>query len=332
MVQAGQITPQMAIQQIQSLLGSTYSGGLDTGKLFPQGVTFTQNGQTMQFDNTGTGNTIKTSPTTSTSVTNSNGTSTSPGLSTGTISVPSTGNATADAVLAQATKTANSLLTSGNIPANLTPTPALMADFLAYAHSQADPYTKQLISDALPNINSSLQNLSTQYGNNMAQAIQDFGTNLASEQNTSANSGTAFSGLRTLGENNMVNTTNRTLSSLGSQAATDIGNAARTGAAAVGTANAPQIQLPTLSTGAVSLAGGSRGSSSTGGALSLNYDPSAYTVGSIQNSQDAAANAQGQAYNSAYGTLASQYPGRSMADLAGQVTGAPGSSVFSNLM
>ena len=249
----------------------------------------------------------------------------------GGLTTTSSGNAQVDAMIASLKSAGDALIASGKIPDNLQPTPALMQDFLSYAHSQADPYTQQLINNALPNINSNLNNLSVKYGNDMSQMIQDFGTNLNTEQNNSGNSGTAFSGLRNLTERNMVNSTNRQLSTLGTQASTDIGNTLRTGAADVGSANVGGFNLPVLAGGSVSLGGGSRGSSTLTSPLDFNYNPANYTVGNIQSGQDAIANQQGQAYNSAYGTLATQYPGRTMKDLAGQVVGSAGNNLFNNL-
>lgn len=242
-----------------------------------------------------------------------------------------TGDPTTQAISDAALNAGQALLASGQVPDNLKPTPQLMQDFLAYAHSQADPYTQQLIKDALPNINASLGQIQTQYGNDMSQMIQDFGTSLATEQNQAGASGTAFSGQRQLNESNMANSTNRQLSTLGANAAFNIGNVARQGASQVGTDNAGGITLPTLAGGRVSYAGGQRGSSSTSDPFNLNYTPGDYTVGSIYDTQNKAVNAQAQGYNSAYGQLATQYPGRTMKDLAGQVIGSAGNSLFNNL-
>lgn len=246
--------------------------------------------------------------------------------STGGISTTSTGDAGLDGILSSITGLANGLVSNGyTIPAGLQITPALVSQFLSYAHQAVDPYTQQQISARLADVNSNLQNLATQYGNNMAQVMQDFGTSLATEQNTSGASGVAFSGQRALNETNMANTTNRTLSTLGSQASTDIGTAARAAAGDVGAANAGGIVLPSLATGSVSLAGGSRGSSAAGGPLSYNYTPSIYTVGNIPSAGTGAANQLQQSYLSQYGTLAGAQSnsGRSVSDLLGMISGLP---------
>jgi len=261
-----------------------------------------------------------------------NATPTAPATSTSDITVGSTGDPKTDAIQQHLLDVIDGLLKNNQgIPANLQITPTLMQDFLSYAHSQADPYTQQLITNALPNINSSLTNLATKYGNDMGQLIQDFGTGLFNEQESSAGHGTAGSSLQAINEGNMVAGTNRALSTLGSQAATDLGSVARQGAAAVGSANAGGINLPSIAGGQVSLAGGSRGSSIAGGALNLNYDPNSYQVGSIYDSQSKSIQDVADAANTRYGALAIQNQGRTMADLAGQAVGSPGNSIFSNL-
>ena len=81
MVGTGQISAAMATQQLQSMLGNTYSGTINTSLLFPQGQTFTNaQGQTSQFDNSGSGTLIKTSPTVNSSNTNNNTGTTTAGI------------------------------------------------------------------------------------------------------------------------------------------------------------------------------------------------------------------------------------------------------------
>jgi hypothetical protein len=123
----------------------------------------------------------------------------------------------------------------------------------------------------------------------------------------------------------MAASTNRSLSSLASDTGYNIGSAARGAAADVGSANAGGINLPSLATGSVSLAGGSRGSSGTGSGLSYNYDPSIYTVGNIPSEAATNVNNQQNSYLSQYGTLAGAQSnsGRSTKDLLGLMSGLP---------
>src|ERR1035437_2516277 len=284
------------------------------------------------FDTTTGAPTGQTTPTGGNTGTTNNSSTTSPkGTPDGGITTTSTGNPELDAVIASLKATADSLLASGNLPANLQPTPALMQDFLAYAHSQADTYTKQLITNALPAINSNLQNLTTKYGNDMGQIIQDYGVNLNTEQNQAGMSGRDASGLRNLTESQLTAGANRQLSTLGSQAQTDIGSVARQGAAAVGNAYTPSISIPQLAMGSVSAAGGSHGSSIFGTPLNYNYDPNSYQVGSIQSGQDAISNQQAQAWNAQYTANARANTGRTMTDLYGMTTGATGTNIPNNL-
>lgn len=251
------------------------------------------------------------------------------------ITITPTGDPGLDQVLGSIKGVADGLISNGyTIPTTLQITPALVSQFLSYAHQAIDPYSQQLLNSRITDVNASLKDLSTQFANSTAERQQQFGTNLALEQNTAGASGTAFSGQRALNENNLASTANRDLSTLGANAAYSIGATARAGAADVGAANANNIVLPGLSTGSVSLAGGSRGSAATSGPLSYDYNPSLYTVGKIPSDQTQAVNQQQQSYLSQYGTLAgaNSNGSRSVGDLIGMMSGLPsGYTVPSNL-
>lgn len=321
-IQNGSMTPQQAQQYLQSYVANgTYSGSVNTGVLFAP-MQITQNGLQYNLGSDGTWQSASASVKGNTG----NTTGSSIAAATGGVQYGSTGNSQLDSILQGVAGVANNLISTGyTIPQDLQITPSLVSDFLNYAHQVVDPYTQQQISSTIADVNANLQNLGTQYGNNMGQLIQDFGMNLASEQNTAAQSGTAFSGLRGVTENNLVNSTNRSLSSLGAQSSYDMGNAARTAAAAVGSQNAGGITLPTLSTGTVSTSGGSFGSSGTGSGLSYNYNPSLYTVGSIPSTGATNVANQEASYLSQYGTLAGAQSssGRSPSDLIGMMSGLP---------
>ncbi len=251
------------------------------------------------------------------------------------ITVPSTGDASMDAVQQAIVDLGNKLLTSGyTIPANLQITPALVGQFLAYAHQAIDPYSQQLLSSRIKDVNANLSSLSTQYTNSVGQTQQQFGTDLANEQNAAGAAGTAFSGQRNINELNLQRTANANLSNLAATTGYNIGSAARSAASDVGSQNSGGIVLPGLSTGAVSISGGQRGSSSSTSPLAYNYDPSLYTVGTIPSQQTGAVNAQQQNYLSQYGTLAgnNSNSNRSVSDLLGMMSGLPsGYQVPSNL-
>lgn len=223
------------------------------------------------------------------------------------------------------TGVANGLISSGyTIPADLQITPAVVQQFLTYAHANVDPYYKQQLDGEIADVNANLANMQTQYESSAGQAVNAFGTQLASQDNTAGGNGVAMSGQRQLTDNNLVNNTNLSLGALGSQAAYNAGQALRTGAADVGVANAGGFNLPNLYPDTVSL-GGQRGTINTGTSspLSLNYDPSIYTVGTIPSNQAAAATALQQTYLTNYGNLAGAQSnsGRSMSDLMNSVVG-----------
>lgn len=240
------------------------------------------------------------------------------------VSVPSTGNPELDKIQDSIIGLANGIVSSGyTIPDSLQITPELTQQFLEWAHQAVDPQTKQLIDSKLTDINASMKNMATQFGLSKDQTIADFGTDLATEQNTSGNNGVAFSGLRNLTEKNMVDKTNRTLESLNSTYENNMGSTLRGGAAEVGASKAGGFNVPGLSGGMVSNEGGSRGSSSNGRSLDFNYNPSLYTVGNIPTSQNTAVNNLAGNYLGQYTTLAGANTKRSMRDLIPGITGLP---------
>lgn len=233
-----------------------------------------------------------------------------------------TGNPQLDSVLKGIAGLGTSLISSGyTIPADLEITPDLVSKFLAYAHQNVDPYYQQQLSSEITGINASLSNMKTQYDATQGGILQDFGTNLATEQENAGGAGTAFSGQRNINENNLVNSTNRSLASLDSTTALNAGTALRTGAGDVGAANAGKFVLPTFAGATVSNTGGQRGSSATGSGLNLNYDPSVYKVGNITSAQNSAADTLKNTYLGQYGTLAGAQSasGRSVTDLLGSM-------------
>lgn len=240
----------------------------------------------------------------------------------GAITITPTGDPNLDKVLGAVKDLGNGIISSGySIPTTLQITPDIVSRFLDFAHKNIDPYYQQLLTGRIADVNANLGNLAAQYEATKGQTLQDFGTALATEQNTAGGAGTAFSGQRALNETNMAATTNRALGSLGSSTAYNIGSALRSGAADVGAANAGSFNLPTLATGGVSLTGGSRGSTTAGNNLDFGYNPSIYTVGNIPSAQGTAAKQLQQTYLGQYGTLAGAQSnsGRSVGDLFGMM-------------
>lgn len=237
-----------------------------------------------------------------------------------------TGNPALDKILQNLSGVADSLIQSGyTIPDTLKITPDIVNTFLGWAHQVVDPQTKQLIDSEGANINANLKNISQQYEFSKGGILQDFGTNLATEQNQAGNNGTAFSGQRMVNEDNLVKSTNRSLGSLDATTAFNAGNVLRAGAANVGSANTGIFDVPSLSGATVSNAGGQRGSSSVGPTLDFGYNPGMYTAGVIPSNQNTAvSNLQGS-YLSQYGTLAGTNSNgtRSVNDLLGMITGKP---------
>ncbi len=238
----------------------------------------------------------------------------------------STGDPAADKALAAIEAEIATLKNTGyQIPTGLQITPDLVAKFLTIAHQNVDPETQQFIRSAVTDLNASIKNQGNQFVNSQGQLIQDFGANLATEQNTAGANGTAFSGQRAINETNMANSTNRNLASLGAQTEYNIGNTLRTGAANVGAENAGGINTPSFSSLSVGVGGGQRGNVTSGPSLNYNYDPSLYTVGEIPSAGITRANALRDSYLSQYGTLAGNQSnsGRSVNDLINSISGLP---------
>ena len=245
--------------------------------------------------------------------------------STSSSGLPSTGNTNLDRIQDGIVSAAAS--NNLSIPPGLQITPALTQQFLAWAHQVVDPQTQQLISAEAANINASLQNASVNFKNTQAEDIQQFGSQLASQDNSMAGSGIAFSGLRNLTDQNLANSTNRTLSSLSANTAYNMGNTLRTGAANVGSQNTNLFNLPGLTDATVGVTGGNlsggQGVSNAGPALDFSYNPNIYTAGVIPSNQSTAANQLAGNYLSQYTTLAGSNSGRSMSDLIAGVSGLP---------
>lgn len=230
---------------------------------------------------------------------------------------------------------ANNILSSGyTIPTTLQITPALVSQFLSYAHQVVDPQTQQALQSEIASVNNDLQNQQTQYNLSQGQDVQNFGSQLMSQDNAAGSNGVAFSGGRQLADNNLVNSTNRSLASLNANAVYNASNSLQQAAGQVGSANTGAFSLPTFATGTVGVGGSQLGSFNQGGNASLNYNPSLYTAGTIPSSGATnVANLQGN-YLNQYGTLAGNNSNgsRSIGDLIGMMSGLPsGYSVPNNL-
>ena len=193
---------------------------------------------------------------------------------------------------------------------NLEMTPALMAQFLAAAHQVVDPQTQQALGMVINDVNASLASQQKNYEATKGTTIQDFGTQLANQNNTAGANGVYLSTQNDVNNNNLIKNTNRTLSSLGATTGYNLGNTLRSGASQVGTENTGQFNLPTIATGQVGL-GGQRGTQGTSGTPDLNYDPNSYKVGTITSGTtggagESAVNEKNANYQSQYNQLIGQ--------------------------
>lgn len=255
------------------------------------------------------------------------GNGTAGGGSTGN-TLPSTGDPAMNAALDALEAQIKNLSAVGQIPQGLQITPALTQQFLAWAHQVVDPQTQQTLNQHITALNSNLQQMQADYQNAQGDAIQNFGAQLAGQDNAAGASGTAFSGLHNVQDQNLVNSTNRTLSGLAADAQNQIGQNLNAGAAQVGSQNANQFNLPNLTGATVGLTGGnlsgSQGGSQGGNSLNFNYNPANYTVGTDVSQGNTNVSNQAGNYLGQYTTLAgSSAPTRSVSDLIGGITGLP---------
>ena len=242
----------------------------------------------------------------------------------GTYSWGNTNNTQIDQLGNSLTTLINNQKLNGNVLApGLQITPALVSQFLGYAHSVVDPQTQQAIKNEQDNINQDLTNQAAQYGYSAAGIIRDYGTSLYSEQNTAGGSAGAGGGQRTLNEQLLTDTANQQLGSLASSTAANIGSSARSAAQLLGVDNSGGMIMPNLNTFSVSPNGGARGTSMTGSGLGFNYNPSTYQVGSLESQGNTNLANQQANYLTQYTTLAGQQSAAQPQDLVKQLTGLP---------
>lgn len=319
------------VAALASANGISNPNVIQSGKTLslPSGATAPTTSRTASSLGLGTGN--GTQPVTT-------GTPVSPvatGTSTGGATIPgtnypSTGNPDLDKIVTATVGTGGVLdqqTAAGNvINPGLDITPDLVSQFLSEAHTQVDPEYQQAFANEISNVNSSLQDLSTNFQNNQDQSISDFTQNLNTERNAAGGAGIAFSGTRGLAENYMLNGENRSLSSLSADYANNVGNTLRAGATAVGGNNfglspgTSGFNVPTVGTETATLAG-ARGGSVANGPVSYNYDPSTYSgFGTISANYGSDLTKEANTNLSNYQSSAANTPSRSFSNLSGTPT------------
>lgn len=242
----------------------------------------------------------------------------------GTAVLPSTGDPQYDNLQ----NTLAEMATTGQVqvPTNLVLSPTDIGQFLSAAHQVVDPQTQQFLKSKAAEINTNLQNLQTNYQNQAGQKIQQFGTDLANQANTAAGGGMAFSGFRGLQDRNLMNTTNRDLSTLGANTAANIGGQLQAGGSALGGSSyLSTLNNPNLNTFGVDLSNntGINTKGNNVGGLNYNYNPSTYGVGSILTSQGQAVGNRASNLQQQYYTNAVANPTRSISDLMNMTMSNP---------
>lgn len=220
--------------------------------------------------------------------------------------LPSTGNSTLDSLQAAFGGSLLSGIQSGaQVNPNLQITPDLVTQFLNEAHGSVDPYYQQQLTSEITNINAAVGTLASQYGTAQAGQQAQFQQGIDTERENAGGSGTAFSGGRGLTEQYALGSQNRALQNIDLQYGQAIGQQLRQGGADLGngipglTGSASSFALPSLATQSSTLEGPRGGVISAGG-LNLNYNPSAYTYGTIPGNYASSLVGQSNQYLNSY--------------------------------
>lgn len=165
--------------------------------------------------------------------------------------------------------------------------PDVIAKILEKAKATVHPQYAQQIAGVQQDLARNVGNSVDAYGNAVEGSKQNFLTDLSNSRENNAGAGLAFSGSRNLGEQNLADTENRSLSSLSSQYGSNIGDYARNAEKSLGTAGMNGYQLPSLASYSANLSG--NGSLDTSGNVNTGYTPGTYQLGTIPQSETAAA-------------------------------------------
>ena len=231
------------------------------------------------------------------------------------------------------------LIQSGSIPPDLQITPAITAEFLSMAHAVVDPQTQQYIENTVSDINANTQEFQTAFQQAQLGIQQQYGSQLATEQNASGAAGIAYGGERRGIENLMTSEANLQMQQAANQYQQQEGANLRAGAAAIGTPNAGLLQQPnTPSYNSLTNVGGSGPQLGSvlqggGGGLNYNYNPMNYAVGSLLTQGNTNVNQTAANFNQQYGTLAANpiNSGQTAASLIGSIQSASATPTSSSL-
>lgn len=135
---------------------------------------------------------------------------------------------------------------------NIDITPNQVAQFLSQAHTEIDPYYSGQLKLALDSLNTSTNYATQNLQNNETQTERNYGQQLRTLGENSAEQGFAQSGIRQRQEGNLAYDTQQNLDQARRQLSYDTGNAARTFAQSYGSASLPSPSIgnePTVNAG-----------------------------------------------------------------------------------
>ncbi len=170
---------------------------------------------------------------------------------------------------------------------NLNLGPEVINQILEKAKATVHPEYAQQIAGVQEDFKRNVGTTADAYGNAIASSEQNFKTNLGNARENYAGNGLTFSGQRGLGETNMQSDQNRSLSGLGSQYGSQLGEYGRSLEKNLGTAGMNNYQLPSLKSYSADLSG--NGGFNSTGSVNTGYTPGTYQLGTIPQSETAAA-------------------------------------------
>jgi len=270
-VMNGSLSPQQALSELQNMTssGGQFSGSVNVQKLFPPGVSFQRNGDTFAFDNTGTGNVIKTSATIKQTNYSPRGITTGVPINDPDFQAVFSGKAQSG----NYGKTPNGVvdLTTGNIYTNesivsdfgrsaaerisqsgytLNPKANFdlvsMDDFLKQAGSTLNPYYKSQFDSIASTLSTGLSRLKEDLGLKEAELGRTAEETRRTGQETLAERGLTFSGQRQKFDTDLSDKLTRALNLAQTEAFRSGQEALTKAEQSIGTANLSNVSLPSF--------------------------------------------------------------------------------------
>lgn len=289
----GSMNPQQAKDSLQGLISSgLYSGSVNIGVLFPPGQTFQKaDGSSVQFDNTGSGNTITVARPTQQTTVSPTGITTSqtpqsplnqgmtPEQQSMYNSLPNELKTAYQSALQMLERT----IASGNVVnPQIQLTPAEVARFMDQASTELDPYFREAIAMHKQDLTTSLQRLQQDYTTGVNRSKDSFAQAMQDQDEDEAQSGTVYSSGRQDRERRLIAGQQYALDDAATEASRFAEDAARSAERTIGSSALGSVSMPGIATYTAG-----RGTINQTGTRSL-YTPQGNLLGSLPKEQETA--------------------------------------------